>query len=272
MLLVLLGLILVGSVLVYAAVDTTQAYHDASQIRLSDGRSLQDYVSGTSNGIDVSQPYHNASQFLLADGKNIQDYVSYSPSYYAGDSISLKAESTIRNACHKDVLYEFRINVNGAVRVTADVQTAKNQYATLKIYRNGDYVGKFDEVGNIKRTKSADTSGWSEGDKMQIKVESNRGSDYYYAMCISNLKITTGGVSSGSTSGINSNLDNHVATQIELLDGRTAQEYVDSNSKSAGSASVDTLERKGVDISYSNPSCGRYERYMDNPCRVLSLF
>lgn len=257
---------------VSASVNVLEAYHNASQIRLSDGRSLQDYVSGTNNGVDTSQPYHDASQFTISGSRNVQDYVNWRPVRLGGGTV-LRSENTLRNACHKDELYEFRINVDGTVRVTADIQTAKNQLAKLKVYRNGNYVGDVGEAGNRKRTKSNDFSGWNKGDKMELRVESSRGSGYDYAMCISNLKISVGGVSQGSFSGINAALDNHPASQVRLADGRDAKEYADANPKSS-SASVSTLERKGIDISSSNPSCGRGERYTtsNGPCRVLVPF
>jgi len=259
-----LGILLIS--LVSAGVNVLNPYHNASQIRLSDGRSLQDYISGTNNGVDMSQAYHDAGQFLLDSGRNVQDFVSWSPVRQGGTSNTLKTENTIRNACHDELLYEFRINVDGTLTVTADVQTAKNQYATVRIYRNGNKVGELERAGNKKRTRSTSISGWSKGDKMQIKVRSNRGDDYLYAMCISNFKISVGSQTQGNFNGVNTAISNHAGSQIQLSDGRTAQEYVNSNQKSS-SASVSTLERGGIDISSSNPYCG-IVRYNPNPCRV----
>jgi len=238
-----LGILLIS--LVSAGVNVLNPYHEASQIRLSDGRSLQDYVSGTNNGVDMSKPYHDATQFLLDSGRTMQDFVSWNPVRQAGTSNTLRSEGTKITSPQGEIIYKFRINVDGTVTVTSDIQTSGNHYASVRIRRNGVRVGTLKKTGNKKRTRSMDISGWNKGDIMEIELSSDQGNKDILnnIIYISNFKISVGGITQGSFSGVNNALDNHLGSQIEFSNGESAQEYVNSNQKSS-SASVSRLERR----------------------------
>jgi hypothetical protein len=181
----------------------------------------------------------------LSSGRNVQNFVSWIPQREAGNTI-LKSENTKVQSPQGEILYKFRINVDGTIRITVSVQTSGNHRATVRVRRNGARIGKVaEDIGNRERTRSKDFSGWHKGDIMEIEVTSNQGSHNMLENIIylRNLKIGVGGVSQGSFSGINANLPNHAGSQVKLSDGRSAQEYVNSNQKSS-SASVSTLNRR----------------------------